>query len=203
MCQPQAPPPSHQEMPGKPPRRRFWKFAGSVGGALTTVIGLCIGFVELAPALNVSAASSLAADDPYEPRFTVTNVGYLSVYRLGFGCLVTIPIHPKVPGPLNFDLGINDRANAEAGNNVAAEAFLAPQDSVVKTCPIQVANETPANISLIGATIDFFISYRPFVPFFPLQNRVVRFISRNDPSGGIVWIPAHYSEIRPPPPPSK
>ena len=195
MCQPQAPPPS--------PRRRFWKFAWSGAGALATSIGLLIGFVELEAALNVSAASSLAADDPYEPRYTVTNVGYLAVYRLGFGCLVTIPIHPKGPGPLNFDLGINDRANAEAGNNVAAEAFLAPQDSVVKTCPIQVANETPANISLIGATIDFFISYRPFVPFFPLQNRVVRFISRNDPSGGIVWIPAHYSEIRPPPPLSK
>ena len=203
MCQLQAPPPSYEETLRTPPRRRLWKFAWSGAGALATVIGLWIGFVELAPAINVSAASSLAADDPYEPRFTVTNVGYLTVYRLGFGCLVTIPIHPKVPGPLNFDLGINDRANAEAGNNVAAEAFLAPQDSVVKTCPIQFANKTPANISLVGATIDFFISYRPFAPFLPLRNRVVRFISRNDPSGGIVWIPAHYSEIRPPPPLSK
>jgi hypothetical protein len=203
MCQPQAPPPSHQEMPRTPPRRRFWKSAWSFGLGLATLISVWVGYVELWPAINVTAAPSLAADDPFEPRFTVTNVGYLTVYRLGFGCLVTIPIHPKVPGPLNFDLGINDRANAEAGNNVAAEAFLAPQDSVVKTCSIQVANKTPANISLVGATIDFFISYRPFAPFLPLRNRVVRFISRNDPSGGIVWIPAHYSEIRPPPPLSK
>ena len=203
MCQLQAPPSSYQETLGTPPRRRLWKRPGSWATALASAVGLWIGFVELAPAIKVDAAASLAADDPYEPRFTVTNVGYLTVYRLGFGCLVTIPIHPNVPGPLNFDLGINDRANAEAGNNVEAEAFLAPQDSVVKTCPVKVANKTPANISLVGATIDFLISYRPFAPFFPLRNRVVRFISRNDPSGGIVWIPAHYSEIRPQPPPSK
>ena len=170
---------------------------------LATLISVWIGYVELRPAINVTAAPSLAADDPFEPRFTVTNVGYLSVYQLGFGCLVTLAMQPKVPGPLDFDLGINDRANAEAGNNTAAEALLAPQDSVVKTCPIQVANKTPANIALVGATIDFCISYRPFAPSFPVLNgfvlnRVARFISRkDDPSGGIVWIPAHHPEICP------
>lgn len=169
-------------MPRTPLRRRLWKFAWSGALGLATLIGLGIGVIELKTLINVSAAASLAADDPYEPRFTVTNVGYLTVYQLGFGCLITMPIHPNVPGPLNFDLGINDRANAEAGNNTAAEPFLEPQHSVVKTCPLQVANKTPANISLVGATIDFCTSYRPFMPFFPLQNRVDRFISRKDPS---------------------
>jgi hypothetical protein len=169
---------------------------------LATLISVWIGYVELRPAINVTAAPSLAADDPFEPRFTVTNVGYLSVYDLGFGCLVTLAMQRKVSGPLDFDLGINDRANAEAGNNTAAEAFLAPQDSVVKTCPVQVANKTPANIALVGATIDFCISYRPFAPFVPVLNgfvlnRVARFISRNNPSGGIEWISAHHPEICP------
>jgi hypothetical protein len=189
-------------MPRTPPRRRFWKSAWSFGLGLATLISVWVGYVELWPAINVTAAPSLAADDPFEPRFTVTNVGYLSVYQLGFGCLVTLSMQPKVPSPLDFDFGINDRANAEAGNNVAAEAFLAPQDSVVKTCPIQVANETPANISLVGATIDFCVSYRPFAPFVPVLNgfvlnKIARFISRKDPSGGIVWIPAHHPEICP------
>jgi hypothetical protein len=202
MCQVQAPPPSYQETLRTPPRRRLWKFAWSGGGALATLIGLWIGFVELAPAINVSVASSLAADDPYEPRFTVTNVGYLTVYRLVFGCWVTMPIQPKVPGPLDFGLGIKNRSNGEAGNNLAAEAVLAPQDSVVKTCTIKVANNTPGNISLVGAIIDFFITYRPFASVFR-ERRAVRFTSRNDPSAGIVWIPAPYSEKWPPPPPSR
>jgi hypothetical protein len=64
-------------------------------------------------------------------------------------------MQPKVPWPLDFDFGINDRANAEAGNNAWAEAFLAPQDSVVKTCPIQVANKTPANIALVAQLSTF------------------------------------------------
>jgi hypothetical protein len=197
--EPQAPQPSHQETPRTPPRWKFWKSAWSFGLGLAT---LWVGYVELWPAIKVEAASSLAADDPYEPRFTVTNVGYLRVYELGFGCLITMPIHPNVPGPMNFELGINDRANAEAGNNTAAEPFLAPQDYVVKTCPIRVANETPANIALVGATIDFCVSFRPFAPSFPVMNgfvlnKVARFISRKDPSGGIVWIPAQHPEICP------
>ena len=114
-----------------------------------------------------------------------------------------MPIQPKVAGPLDFDLGIKNRANAEAGNNLAPEAALAPQDSIVKTCTMKVANNTPGNILLVGAIIDFFITYRPFASFLPERHRVVRFISRNDPRGGIVWIPAPYSEKWPPPPPSK
>jgi hypothetical protein len=194
--------PPQQETPHTPARFRLWKFVWSGLGALVAGIGLWVGYVELTPAIHVDAAPSLAADDPFEPRFTITNVGYLSVYDLGFGCLVTLAMQPKVTGPLDLDLGIHDRANAEAGNNASAEAVLAPQDSVVKTCPVQAANNTPANIALVGATIDFCISYRPFPPSFLVMNgfvlnRVARFISRNNPSGGIEWISAHHPEMCP------
>jgi hypothetical protein len=206
MCQLQASSPSDQAIPVIHSRRSFWKHGGRVAALISLfagLVGLWIGFVELEPALSVSAAHSLAADDLYEPRFTVTNVGYLTVYDLGFGCLVTMPIKPKVAGPMSFDLGIHNRANEEAGNNTMAEPFLAPQDSVVKTCPTKVTNNTPGNISLAGATIDFFTSYRPFVPFYPSRQRVVRFVSRIDPGGGVVWIPARYYPIGPPMPPFK
>jgi hypothetical protein len=194
--------PSHQKTPSTPPQRRFWKSAWSFGLGLATLISVWIGYVELWPAINITAAPSLAADDPFEPRFSVLNAGYLSVYDLGFGCLVTLAMQPKVSGPLDFDLDIHDRANAEAGNNTAAERFLAPQDSVVKTCPVKVANNTPANIALVGATIDFCVSYRPFGPFVPILNgfvlnRVARFTSRKDPSGDIVWISTHHPEVCP------
>jgi hypothetical protein len=116
---------------------------------------------------QVNASSSLVANDPYEPRLIVENVGYLPVYNLLFRCDVTMPILSGKPGPLNFTLELRNRASLEAGDNLSPESIFAPQDSVTKTCATRISGLAPKDMDFAGTLIDFFVTYRPFVSFAP------------------------------------
>ncbi len=201
MCQPEA---ERQPLPQRlhqPTLRRIWRILEWSAGALVALIGLAAAYIELGPFISVTVASSLVANDPYEPLLMVKNAGYLSVYNLVFACEVTIPILPGHPGPLNFSLELHNRATQEAGDNLSPEPVLAPQDSVTKTCATRVNGLTPKGMDFSGTVIDFVVTYRPFAPFTPARHNVVRFASRKAPNGEIVWIPIAYSTQHFPAPP--
>jgi hypothetical protein len=140
------------------------------------LIGVFAAYIELAPLIQVKVDPSLATGDPFEPAFIITNVGYLPLWRVGFWCNKNKKFIADESGPPQ--LTFENHANGEAGNNLLSESALWPQDSVVKTCTLDMRILKMHQIP--GGSIDVNISYHPFASFLPWQIKAVRFTSRSD-----------------------
>jgi hypothetical protein len=147
------------------------------------VLGAVAGCYSLRPQISVTAAQSMNKGWPYEPIFTVTDVGYAEIYEVTFECASLHSL--RTDGAMNgVRSTIKNHQNAEPGNNISPEPVLRPQTPVTKTCA--TSSEIPGtHIEWIAVTL--VIKFRPSFWHWRM-TKFARFRSRADPNGQIQWI---------------
>lgn len=143
-------------------------------GLVVTISGVVIALPSVLPAISF-AAGPYDASFPFSTPFSVTNSGLLNIYEVKFVC--------KLHTVNNIEQQEVKHLGITTQHLVIDK--LKPRDTFDIVCPLNEVFEGVGEITSAG--IEIVVSFQPI--FLPLTRlKCARFITDQNPSGGLRWL---------------